>query len=80
MNGAASLLQSREGVTQGDPLTMVAYGIGVIPLIQRLKLVYTNFTQTWYNDYAPLGTYKKINLYFNSPKKIGPGRGYCPEP
>ena len=74
-------MQSRKGVTQGDPLTMVAYGIGVIPLIQRLKVAYTNVTQTWYNDYtSALGNNKKIKLYFNSLKRLGPGCGYRSEP
>ena len=34
----ATIIHSREGVTQGYPLAMVAYGIGIIPLIKRLKL------------------------------------------
>ena len=33
----ASFMHSREGVTQGDPLDMVAYSIGIIPLIKNLK-------------------------------------------
>ena len=36
-NGIASSVHSREGVTQGDPLDMVAYGIGILSLIKNLK-------------------------------------------
>ena len=30
-------LTSEEGVTQGDPLSMVLYGIGMLPLTRKLK-------------------------------------------
>ena len=33
-NGTGHLLYSKEGVTQGDPLAIVAYGLGILPLIQ----------------------------------------------
>ena len=41
---------SKEGVTQGDPLAMIAYGIGVLPLIRELQNAHPWFTQTWYAD------------------------------
>ena len=80
-NGTASFLHSREGVTQGDPLDMVAYGIGVLPLTKILKAAYTDVTQTWYaeND-GELGTFDNIGSYFNALKHFGPGRGYYPKP
>jgi hypothetical protein len=34
--GTGVFLSSKEGVTQGDPISMVAYGIGVLPLIRQL--------------------------------------------
>ena len=33
----ASILLSREGVTQGDPLSMILYGVDLVPLIRLLK-------------------------------------------
>ena len=37
VNGTASILHSREGVTQGGPLAMIVYGVGTLPLINNLK-------------------------------------------
>jgi hypothetical protein len=36
-DGTGTFLYSKEGVTQGDPLSMFAYGIGLLPLIRALK-------------------------------------------
>ena len=37
-DGSGHFLHSKEGVTQGDPLATIAYGIGVLPLIRVLRL------------------------------------------
>ena len=36
-DGSGQFLHSKEGVTHGDPLAMITYGIGVLPLIQELR-------------------------------------------
>ena len=36
-NGEAIFLYNREGVTQGNPLSMLAYGIYVLPMIKHPK-------------------------------------------
>ena len=37
-DGSGHFLYSKEGVTQGDPLNMIAYGIWVLPLIWDLRI------------------------------------------
>ena len=43
-------LLSTERTTQGDPLAMAMYGIGILPLIKKLQTC--DVTQTWYADDA----------------------------
>ena len=49
-NGSGHFLHSKEGVTQRDPLTMITYGIGVLPLIRDLRRAHPCVTQPWYAD------------------------------
>ena len=54
---------------QGDPLSMVAYGIGILPMIKQQKVSFTDVTQLWYSGYASaLGMFANVELYFNSLK------------
>ena len=63
----ASLLQIREGVTQGCVLAMVTYGIRVFMLINQPKSAYPVITQFWYSDnLGALGTNNNTELCFNS--------------
>ena len=48
-------LHSKEGVNQGDPLAMITYGIGVLPLIRVLRLDHPQVYQPWYADDAGAG-------------------------
>ena len=43
-------LHSKEGVTQGVPLAIIAYGIGVLPIIREIQGANTWATQPWYTD------------------------------
>jgi len=44
---------SQEGTTQGDPLAMPMYALGVVPLIRQLAGI--NVSQVWYADDASAG-------------------------
>ena len=69
----ANTFHSKEGATQGYPLTIVVYGIGFIPLTKRLKLTYPEVIQRWYADDAgALGTFDNLEQYFNLVKRNGP--------
>ena len=60
---------------------MVAYGVGIIPLIKLPKAEFPEVTHTWYNeDYGAIGTFANVELYFNSLQRFVLGLGYYPEP
>ena len=74
-------LHSKEGVTQGDPLAMIAYGIGILPLIWELREAHPRVTQPWYADDAGAGgTFADVQAHFQDLQAWGPVRGYYPEP
>ena len=76
-DGTANIIHSREGVTKGNPMPMVDYGIGIIPLMKFLKSMYPDVTQPWYSDYyGALGKFDNLEQYFISLKRNGADRGY----
>jgi hypothetical protein len=80
-DGTGTFLYSKEGVTQGDPLSMFAYGIGLLPLIRALKVQFPEMEQTWYADDAGAGgKFDAIKRHFEKLEEIGPHYGYYPEP
>ena len=63
-----AFLQSNEGVTQGDPFSMVLYGLRMLPLTKLLKEYKKSLLQIWYADDAEAaGKFDEIKSYF---KKI----------
>ncbi len=75
------IILSKEGVTQGDLLAMVMYGLGLLPLIRILKTEVPDLHQPWYADDAGAGGhFQNIRLYFKKLQEYGPPRGYFPEP
>ena len=45
-DGTDSFLYSRKGVTEGDPPSMVTYGIGILLLIKKQKAEFPDVTHT----------------------------------
>jgi hypothetical protein len=81
-NGQALMIFSKEGVTQGDPPTMVAYGLPFpSPLIRSLKSELPDVNQPWYADDLGVGvSFAGIGKYFELLQEKGRKRGYYPEP
>ena len=58
------VLSSQEGTTQGDPLAMSMYAIGIMPLIQSLQP--TGAKQVWYAvDATGGGSLKDVKAWWN---------------
>jgi hypothetical protein len=80
-DGHAVFIFSKEGVTQGDPLSMFAYGIGIMSLIHQLKAEFPQVEQPWYVDDTGAGAkFDEIERFFRRLCEIGPLFGYYPEP
>ena len=68
-------------MTQGDPLSMVVYEIGVPYLMKNLKDELPDVTQPKYADNdGAIYMFANNKLYFNQLKQFFPRRGYYPKP
>jgi hypothetical protein len=76
-------LYSREGTTQGDPMSMAFYAVGVLPLIRALKRddAIRGVLQVWYaDDSSAADNVNKLIEWFQRLIELGPDFGYFPEP
>jgi hypothetical protein len=72
---------SREGVTQGDPLSMILYALTLSPLSERIRESTPNVVQPWYaDDVALVGTATDVKKAMKVLQRYGPAKGYFPEP
>ena len=80
MRGTLTSLFSKEGVTQGDPLSMLIYAIGTIPLISTLDHPRQG-SHIWYaDDTLACSDLPALKEWFQKLMKVGPSYGYYPEP
>ena len=80
-NVTASFMHSKGDVTQRDPLKMIQYRIEILLLIKKLKWEIPDVTKPWYTDnVGSLGTFTRIETYFNSLTLQVPGRRYYTKP
>ena len=76
-DGSGHFLHRKEGVTQWYPITMISYGIGVLPLFRDLRRSHLRVTQPWYADDAGAGAkFGDIMAHFRDLQLRGPARGY----
>ena len=81
VDGIGHFLYIKEGVTQVYPLEMGAYGLGILPLIRKLRMAYPRVTQPWYADYVGVGgTFGGVRCHLDDLMVIGPLRGYFLDP
>jgi hypothetical protein len=79
--GMPTTMFSKEGVTQVDSIAMFCYGIGILPMIRQLKVLYPEKKQPWYADDAgALGSCHYIIRMFTKLMEIGHDFGYFPNP
>ena len=70
-------MESQEGTTQGNPLAMSMYGVGILPLIQTLQQVMIK--QVWYaEDATGGGLIQNVKDWWGLLKTAGPAYGYHP--
>ena len=68
---------SEEGTTQGDPLAMAMYAIGILPLIQKLSSERTK--QVWYaDDVAACGDLSHLRSWWDQLVEVEPTYEYHP--
>ena len=66
------ILASNEGTTQGDPLAMSMYAVGIMPLIHELQP--TGTKQFWFTDDATgRGTLIEVRSWWDQLNRNGPG-------
>ena len=81
VRGSDQFLYSKEGVTQGDPLSMFMYAVSSVPLISSLVDDAGVRKQVWFADGASAcGKFDSLREWFNRLKVRGPLFGYFPEP
>ena len=80
-----SEIKSNEGNTQGDPVPMAIYALGITPLIMMMvELVSTKCDDikmvAFVEDFSAVGKLKFLYQWWTTLLEVGPKFGYFPEP
>ena len=75
-----SELYSAEGTTQGDPLAMPVYAVGLTTLLPLIKSTVEVKHAAYADDLGGLGKLIEIRTWWDNICKFGPLLGYYPEP
>ena len=78
-HGDEDIIQSEEGTTQGDPIAMAMYGIGMSVLQSGLAYKETNAKSVAYaDDYSGAGRVEDLIEWWKKLETLGPQFGYFP--
>ena len=81
MDVSIHFLYSKEGVTQGNPLDVIAYGICILTLISELCAAHHHFMRPWYTDDVDTGwKFAALQGHIRDMMVGGPPQGYFPCP
>ena len=70
-------LRSREGTTQGDPLSMPFYALAIIPLLRHLQEEHSSIRQAWLaDDSAGAGRLRALRHWWDTLSSVGASYGY----
>ena len=80
IKGSSEFILSKEGVIQGDPLSMLLYSIALLRLIRSLA-DHSKWHQAWYtDDSACIGSFEYLKEWFSMLSDMGSAFGYYAEP
>ena len=89
VDGTDEVLYSEDGCTQGDPIAMLLYGVGVKPLFvvvkEKTAEVFSDkgeklFQVLFADDYSAAGKLETVLAWAEALVEEGPKYGYYPEP
>ena len=73
-------IRSEKGTTQGDPLSMLFYGVALLPLIKKLHNPTKHKLSFYADDAAACGKFDDLKQWLQQVVDEGPKYGYYPKP
>ena len=78
------VIQSTEGITQGDPTAMAIYAIAIIPLFLMLANIthlddFSTKTAAYADDFTAAGKSTQLKKWWDTLCQLGPKFGYYPK-